>query len=264
MDKAHLVTPEIVIIPAHFSLPGVGFLPINAFLIKGREPMLVDTGMGIDGEEFVSTLEALIDPADLKWVWLTHDDADHTGNLQKIMALAPNARMVANSLAALRMSTAWPVPMERLYWLNPGESLDAGDRKLTAVRPPLYDNPSTIGIYDQKAEVFFSSDCFGALIPAPVETADAIEEQDLARGMTSWASGDSPWSHLVAQPEFSRVLDQIRRMDPKMILSSHLPPAQGKDKVALFLDWLANVPASTPFIAPNQAALEQLLAPGEN
>jgi flavorubredoxin len=42
-----------------------------------------------------------------------------------------------------------------------------GDRKLTAVRPPLFDNPTTIGVYDDKSKAFFSADCFGAIIPTP-------------------------------------------------------------------------------------------------
>jgi flavorubredoxin len=40
----------------------MGFLPVNAFVIKAREPVLVDTGMGIDGEEFMKALESIIDP----------------------------------------------------------------------------------------------------------------------------------------------------------------------------------------------------------
>jgi len=33
--------------------PWCGFLPINAFVIKAREPVLVDTGMGIDSGQFM-------------------------------------------------------------------------------------------------------------------------------------------------------------------------------------------------------------------
>jgi superfamily II DNA or RNA helicase len=42
-----------------------------------------------------------------------------------------------------------------------------------------------------------------------------------------------------------------------MILSAHLPPAKGKTKQ--FLKLLATVPSSTPSIAPNQKALEQIM-----
>jgi len=258
MDKPHQAMPDIEVLPAHFPIPGAGFLPVNAFVIKAREPVLVDTGMGIESEEFMKALESIIDPQDLKWVWLTHDDADHTGNIQKVLEAARNARLAANSLAVLRMSTAWPVPMHRVYWLNSGDSIRVGDRKLTAVRPPLFDNPTTVGIYDDKSEVFFSADCFGAIIPSPAQNADDLTEEDLAQGIMSWASLDDPWVHMVEPTVFSKALDRIRQMAPKMIFSAHLPPAQRKTEQLLEL--LARVPTSTPFVAPNQMALEQILA----
>jgi flavorubredoxin len=258
MDKPHQVMPDIEVLPAHFPIPGMGFLPVNAFVIKAKEPVLVDTGMGIESEEFMKTLESIIDLHDLKWVWLTHDDADHTGNLQKVLEAAPTSRLVAYSLAVLRLSTAWAVPMQRVYWINPGESIGVGDRELTAVRPPLFDNPTTIGIYDSKSEAFFSADCCGALIPAPAQTADEVPEGDLSQGMISWASVDSPWVHMVEPGVFGRALNKIRHMAPKAILSAHLPPAQGKTEQ--LLDLLARVPASPPFVAPNQTALESILA----
>jgi flavorubredoxin len=258
MDKPHQAMPDVEVLPANFPIPGMGVLPVNAFVIKAKEPVLVDTGMGIESEQFMKALASVIDPQDLRWVWLTHDDADHTGNLQKVLKAAPRARLAANALAVLRMSTAWPVPMDRVYWLNSGDSISAGDRKLTAVRPPLFDNPTTIGVYDNKSEAFFSADFFGAIIPSPAQNADDVAEGDLAQGMISWASVDSPWVYMAEPSGFIKSLDRIRKIDPKMIFSAHLPPARGKTEQ--FLELLARVPASPPFVAPDQAALEQILA----
>ncbi len=258
MDKPYQVVPDVEVLPAHFPIPGMGFIPVNAFVIKAREPVLVDTGMGIESGEFMEALLSIIDPKDLRWVWITHDDADHTGNIQKVLEASPNARLAANSLAVLRMSTAWPVPMDRVYWLNPGDSIRVGDRDLTAIRPPMFDNPTTIGIYDNKSEAIFSADFFGAIIPLPAQNAEDITEGDLTKGMISWASADSPWVHMVNPGGFIKALDRIRQIGPKMIFSAHLPPARGKTEQ--FLQLLAEVPASTPFVTPGQAALEQILA----
>ncbi|OGR16568.1 MAG: hypothetical protein A2X81_18280 [Desulfobacterales bacterium GWB2_56_26] len=257
MDKPYRTMPDIEVLPAHFPIPGAGFLAVNAFVIKAKEPVLIDTGMGKDSEEFMEALESVIDPRDLKWVWLTHDDADHTGSLQKVLEAAPNARLAAFSLAVLRMSTDWPVPMNRVYWLNPGDCIDVGDRKLTAVRPPLFDNPTTIAVYDDKSGAFFAADCFGAIIQSPVQSTDEVAESELAQGMVGWASLDNPWVHMIKTNEFSQSLERIRRLAPKKILSAHLPPAEGKTEQ--FLELLATVPPSTPAIAPNQTALEQIL-----
>jgi len=64
---------------------------------------------------------------------------------------------------------------------------------------------------------------------------------------------------MVAPARFSQALDEIRQMAPKAILSAHLPPAL--EDTAKLLEILAQVSASTPFVAPNQAALEQMLTP---
>jgi hypothetical protein len=107
-----------------------------------------------------------------------------------------------------------------------------GDRTLTAVRPPLYDNPTTIGIYVSKSEAFLSADCFGALIPSPAQNVYDIAEEDLTQGVVSCASGDNPWVHIVEPSLFSQALDRVRQLSPKIILSAHLPPARKNQALA--------------------------------
>jgi flavorubredoxin len=152
--------------------------------------------------------------------------------------------------------------MDRVYLLNPGQSLDVGDRTLTALRPPLFDNPSTVGFYDDRSEAYFSSDCFGA----PMETAELATADDVGYSAPGairaaqhlWATVDSPWVHLVDEAKFLQTVAGLRTLDPRWILSTHLPPADGH--TAEFLDMLAEAPKSDPFIGPDQAALEQMLA----
>jgi flavorubredoxin len=71
--------------------------------------VLIDTGIGLDGDDFIAAVSSIVDPERLRWVWLTHDDADHTGSIQRIMELAPNAKLVTHGFSALRMGTWWPV-----------------------------------------------------------------------------------------------------------------------------------------------------------
>jgi flavorubredoxin len=59
---------KIYILPSFFPIPGMGFLAVNAFVINAKEPVLVDTGMGIDRAEFMNALESIIDPQDLRRV----------------------------------------------------------------------------------------------------------------------------------------------------------------------------------------------------
>ena len=62
----------------------------NSYLIKAREPILIGIGMPIVTDEFLEMLWSLIDPQDLNWILLTHDDGDHTGALMEVLAAAPH------------------------------------------------------------------------------------------------------------------------------------------------------------------------------
>ena len=192
VEQPFQATPDITVLPFFHPVPGIGVLPVNQFVIQAKEPVLVDTGLGMDSEEFMKNLRSVIDPRDLRWVWITHDDSDHVGSLQAVLDAAPDARMVINFIGASRMGASWPVPMNRVYFLNPGESIDVGDRKLTAVRPPVFDAPGVNGIYDEKAKVFFSVDSCGAIIPSPALDAADVPSEDLERGFNIWHSADAP------------------------------------------------------------------------
>lgn len=257
MTTHYQVMEDIHVIPDHFPILDLGVLPINSFVIKSREPVLVDTGMGSAHQNFITSLQSIIDPQDLRWIWITHDDADHIGNIHDVLSLAPNAKIIANSLAILRMSTNKQIPMERVHWLNPGERIHVGDRDLIAIRPPIFDNPTTICLFDTKSKAFFCGDCFGSILSKPALTANDIPEEELVAGMTNWASLDSPWIHMVDEGKFNLVLNDLRSLNPSRILSSHLPPSQ--KQWSQFLSILSTIPGSEPAMTPNQAVLMQAL-----
>ena len=64
------------------------------------------------------------------------------------------------------------LPLERMRWVNPGESFDAGDRRLVAVRPPIFDAPTTRGLFDAKTGVYWAVDTFASLLPGHVTEVD--------------------------------------------------------------------------------------------
>jgi flavorubredoxin len=258
MVKSYKVSPDIEVLTDDFPIPGYGLVPINAFVIKGSEPLLVDTGAVVHSKEFMPALRSVIDPADLKWIWLTHTDFDHIGSLHQLLAENPKLRVITTFLGVGIMSLSAPLPMDRVYLLNPGEKITVGDRTLTGIRPPAFDNPSTTGFYDSKSGVLFSSDCFGALLSTVPQNAADLSDAELKDAQVLWATIDAPWLHKADRSAFEKELDGIRRMQPKMVLSSHLPAAPGRMTEKL-LKSLAAVPTAQPFVGPNQAALEQML-----
>ena len=252
--------PDIDVITDSVTLPVLGgTVVVNAFVLHGREPILVDTGIVTRSAEFVAALRTTIDPAALRWIWLTHTDFDHIGALSALLAENPALRVVTTFLGMGVMGLGAPLPMDRVTLVNPGESLAVDGRRLTAFRPPVFDNPVTTGFHDDRSGALFSSDCFGALLPEVPDRASDLPADTLHRGQVRWATIDSPWVHNVDRAALARELDAVRRMAPRMILSSHLPPADGAI-VGRMLASLEAAPAAEPFVGPGQVAFEQMLA----
>ncbi len=222
MDAPYQGAPDVHVFPANLAVPGVGVLPVNAYLLMAEEPVLIDSGVGVDGDDFIAALSSIVDLADLKWVWLTHDDADHTGSIQRVMELAPNAKLVTHAFSALRMSTWWPVPLERVHAIRFGDEIHVGDRTLTAVAPPLFDSPLSTGLVDQSSGALFSVDAFGAILQEPTRHASEVPPEELAGGMLGFATSDSPWAHVADRKRFSEVLHRVRQRHTNLLLT---PPS---------------------------------------
>ena len=259
MDAPYQGSSDVYVFPANLSLPGVGVLPVNAYLLMAEEPVLIDTGIGIDTEDFLSAVSSFLPLEQLKWVWLTHDDADHTGSIQRVMELAPNATLVTHAMSALRMSTWWPVPLERVHAIRFGDEIHVGDRTLTAIAPPLFDNPMSTGALDQSTGALFTVDAFGAILPEATQDAADVPPDALAGGMVGWATTDSPWAHVTDRAKFSEVLDRVRQIRPTRIFSSHLPAASGTSTED-FLRLLETVPDAEPFMPPDAEQFAQMIA----
>jgi flavorubredoxin len=258
MDYPYAAGTDVHVLPTTIPIPGVGVLPVNAYVVHAEQPVLVDAGLGIDGDAFIDALASVIDPATLRWVWLTHDDADHTGNLQRVLELAPNAQLVCHGLAAMRMSTWWPVPMDRVHAIRVGDRLAVGDRTLRAVAPPLFDNPLSTGLLDEATGALFSVDSFGAILPEATDNAEDVPAEALAGGMRAWAASDSPWAHIVDRNLFASVLAGVRQLQPTTILSSHLPAARATSTDRL-LSILETVPDAEPSVAPSHEEFTMML-----
>ena len=260
MISTFRAAPDIDVVSSTAAIPGFGSLAINAFVMHGQEPMLVDTGVLREADEFMAALRTVIDPADLRWIWLSHTDYDHIGSFRTLLDENPHLRVITSFLGVgiMGLSTT-PLPMDRVYLLNPGQRVSVGHRTLSAIKPPVYDNAVTTGFYDDLSRAFFSADCFGALLSDVPPRADDIPEAELRAGQTTWVSADSPWIHKVDRARFAAELAAVGALEPSIVLSAHLPPAPGP-MLRRLLDNLADAPDAEPFAGPDQFALEQMLS----
>jgi flavorubredoxin len=234
---------------------------LNSVVIRGAQPVVLDTGTRANRQRWLEDLTSIVDPADVRWIVLSHDDEDHTGNLAEVLALCPDATLVTTWAANERMGSSIKVPAERMRWVDDGDSLDIGDRVLRALRPPVYDSPTTRAVFDPSTRVLWASDAFATPMPTePVERADEIPAHLWAEGMAMFHHHVlCPWLSIVDRDSYAAKVGAFRALDPAVVVGAHTPMIAG-GTVAVAFDHLAALPDVTPPPHPDQQLLTAMLS----
>ena len=255
------IAPDTWIIQA---TQGEGTAPmavhLNAMVIRGAEPVVVDTGAPTNRDRYLEDLFSLVEPDDVRWVFISHDDADHYGNLHEVMAACPNATLVATWVLCERLQAErLDVPPVRWRWVGDGESFSAGDRELVAVRPPLYDSPTTRGLFDTRTQVYWASDCYAPPVPRGTAFVEDLDPTFWAEGFTSFQHWNSPWASMVDRRAWAAQCQRIEALDPRAIATAHGPTIEAPYVQQAF-DLLRAVPDHDAPPQPGQPVLDEIVA----
>jgi flavorubredoxin len=247
----------------HQVQPALGqplFVYLNSMVILGREPVIVDTGTPANRDQWMKDVFSLVEPGDVRWVFLSHDDVDHSGNLDEVMTACPNATLVCNWAMIERHTNCFDFPLERCRWVMDGESLDIGDRTLQAVRPPVFDSPTTRGLFDPTTGVYWAVDTFATPLPDPMMAVADLEPDFWDEGLWMFALGAvSPWLSMVDDAKYGRYVDRSQGLDITTIAACHSPVIEGPFIERAFAR-IRELPNLQPPDLPDQSVLDQIVA----
>jgi flavorubredoxin len=257
------IAPETFVIQADNSGGGSPVVvQMNSMVIRGAEPVVVDTGAPVHREQYLADLFAIVEPEDVRWVFLSHDDPDHYGNVETVMAACPNATLVSSWFICDRLAmSGLSVPPTRWRWLDDGQRLDVGDRQVVAVRPPLYDQPTTRGLFDPSTGVYWAGDAFAVPLPRTMGwITELTEDGDDAwsEGFTLFQQWNSPWSTIVDRDRFGAEVDRVERLGISTIATCH-GPAVPESHVAAAFDLMRAVPDGQAPPQPGQPVLDDII-----
>lgn len=258
LQTPYKVADETWVLPFYMDVPGLGVVYFTPMVIRAKEPIIVDCAGPVHREEYLKAAFSLVEPKDVKWIFLSHDDRDHSGNIMQVLEMCPNAKLVCNFMSVARMSEEWQLPMPRLMWLNDGDTFNAGDRTMALLRPPLFDSPTTRGLYDPKTGVYFAADCFGAIVPKTCQDVSEVPADAYDGGFAFFNRANHPWYEFADPKKLEAVSNRIRAINPKVITTYHGPPAA--NRTAEMLTRLSKVAAMEPMQYPTQKDLEAMLA----
>jgi hypothetical protein len=247
----------------HQVQPALGqplFVYLNSMVIRGAEPMLVDTGTPANRKQWLEDAFSLVEPEDVRWVFLSHDDVDHTGNLDQVMEACPNAQIVCNWAMVERHTNCFEFPLKRCRWIMDGDTLDISDRQLLARRPPVYDSPTTRGLFDPTTGVYWAVDTFATPLPDPQAGVGDLDPEFWDFGLALFALGAvSPWLSLVDGDKYTRYVDQTQGLDIKTVAACHSPVIEGPLIDKAFAR-IRELPSIAPPPMPDQSVLDEIIA----
>jgi flavorubredoxin len=234
---------------------------LNSMVIRGAEPVIVDTGTIANRTQWLDDVFGLVDPADVHYVFISHDDADHTGNLAQAMERCPNATLLASWALVERFSNAFAFPLRRCRWVDHGSHLDLEDRRLHFVRPPLWDSPTTRGVFDSSTDVYWAVDAFATPCSSAVEASvEELDPEAWRTGMAMFAHHAlSPWLTMVDNRRYRDHVEHARALGAATIASAHSPLIIGPSVDTAF-DLLLNLPNVEVPPAPDQAVLDAIVS----
>jgi flavorubredoxin len=136
-----------------------GGFSLNQYLLLGGEPLLFHTGPRRLFPLVRAQIEKLLPLHELRWIGLSHVEADECGALPEFLAAAPRARPLCSRRAA-----AWSVtdlvdtaPLA----LADGECLQAGGRRLRWIDTPHLPHGADCGyLFDEGSRTLLCGDLF--------------------------------------------------------------------------------------------------------
>lgn len=150
-------------VPSPVSLAARGSLghePCLAHVILGsKKTIMLDSGhfghwWALDGQ-----LDTVLEGRPLDYVFLSHQEIPHTGNMGRLLAKYPNCVAVGDVRDYHLFHPE--VDMDRIRPMKHEERLDLGDREIVFLDAFWKDLSGTMWTYDTKLKLFFGADLFG-------------------------------------------------------------------------------------------------------
>jgi len=146
----------------------------NAYLIMDEKITLIDTVKAAFADELLERVSKIVDPAKIDYLVSNHVEMDHSGSIPKVMAAAPNAKLITSAPQGIKGLTAHYGAYD-YTGVKTGDSLSLGKRTLQFVTTPMLHWPDNMVCYCPEEKLLFSNDAFGEHLATSERFDDELE-----------------------------------------------------------------------------------------
>ncbi len=167
---------------------------------------------------------------------------------------------MTNFFSVERLALEKPaLPLERMRWIEPGGSFAAGDRTLHLFKPPVFDGPTTRGLYDSTTGAMWIVDTFPCLTPGAVHDVHELPRDFVAENIRAMNSLVSPWHQWLDPAAYGRHVDDVEAFGLVAVASAHGPILTG-DAIHEAFNIVRDLAGKPIIPAPGQELLDALVA----
>lgn len=133
----------------------------NSYLVQGTEKtVLVDTVKEAFVDDLISNINEIGDVSAIDYIVCNHTEPDHSGALEKILKLSPNAVVVCSKSASIFLRNIMNRDFECIV-VTDGDTLELGGKTLRFISAPFLHWPDSIFTYVEQDAILLSGDVFG-------------------------------------------------------------------------------------------------------
>jgi anaerobic nitric oxide reductase flavorubredoxin len=144
----------------------------NNYLIMDDDITLVDTVKFDFGEITLKNIRSVVDPSKIVNVVINHIENDHATSIDKIMRLAPNAKIYITEKGRKGLSRFFDISSWNITTVKTGDTLTLGKKTLSFLETPMLHWPDSMMTYVREDKILFSQDAFGQHIASAVRFDD--------------------------------------------------------------------------------------------
>lgn len=133
----------------------------NAYAVRGTEGVaLFETVKEKFFDEYLANLKEVCSLDEVRYIVVGHTEPDHSGSLEKLLDLTPNATVVGSATAITFLKEIVNKPFASRA-VKDGETIDLGGRTLSFLSVPFLHWPDSMYTYIPELGALFTVDSFG-------------------------------------------------------------------------------------------------------
>ena len=213
----------------------------NAYAVRGAEGVaLFETVKEKFFDEYLQNLKEVCSLDEVKYIVVGHTEPDHSGSLEKLLELTPNATVVGSATAITFLKEIVNKPFASRA-VKEGDTIDLGGRTLTFLSVPFLHWPDSMYTYIPEMKALFTVDSFAC------HYADDRVFNDLIDG--DFTEAYKYYFDCIMgpfKPFVLKALDKIKPLDIQFIGNGHGPVLRANipHYLELYRQW------ATPVVVP--------------